>query len=339
MISLVSTVLNDKQGAIALLDDLENQSRFPDEMVVVDGGSKDGTWELLLQRAHALPFLLRPIQIIGANVSHGRNQAIEAAKGEWIVSTDFGCRLDPQWIEKLVAPYEQDPSIQVVTGSWKINKSEIQSSAGWAEWALAQGKIGMIATSTCLASTRSIAFHKSVWLEFGKYPEDLSLAGDDAIFSLWMVSSKKRILAAPEALCTWHRFHKLSSYLKESKRNFIGCGEALFFLNFGIKTGIQTLLEILSLLALCIMKHPLVLLFFLLFWMKRFLKWGRALRFIIKTEPWSLPKIISLLPWIIAFDLGTRWIGVRGFWQGFIQGTWKCQSTRHLLTRLQIPRW
>ncbi len=339
MISLVSTILNDKAGALLLFIDLEKQSRFPDEMVVVDGGSQDGTWEFLLQRVNTLPFPLRPIQINGANVSHGRNQAIEAAQGEWIVTTDFGCRLDPLWIEKLVSPYEQDRTIQIVTGSWKINHSEIHSPAAWAEWALAHGEIGMVATPTCLASTRSIAFHKSVWSEFGKYPEDLSLAGDDAIFSLWMVSSKKRIAAAPEAICTWHRFDKLSSYFKESKRNFLGCGEALFFLNFGLKTGIQSALELLSLLALCLLSHPLSLLFFILIWTKRFLKWGKALRFLIETEHWSIGKGIRLLPWIIAFDVGTRWIGIRGYWQGFLQGFWRCRNTRSLLSRLQIPRW
>ena len=339
MVSLVSTILNDKQGAIALLRDLEKQSRFPDEIVVVDGGSRDGTWEYLLERVSSLPFLLRPIQIPGANVSHGRNQAIEASQGEWIVSTDFGCRLHPQWIEKLTAPYEQDRSIEIVTGSWDINRSEIHSSAGWAEWALAEGKIGMVATATCLASTRSIAFQKSVWIEFGKYPEDLSLAGDDAIFSLWMVSSKKKIVAAPEALCTWHRFEKLASYWKESKRNFLGCGEALFFLNFGIKTGIQSLLEIVSLVALVIIAHPLSFLFFIMIWMKRFLKWGSALRYLSETEQWPSGKLIQILPWIMAFDVGTRWIGVRGFWQGFVQGFWKCRSTRKLMSDLQIPRW
>jgi glycosyltransferase involved in cell wall biosynthesis len=339
MISLVSTILNDKAGAIALFEDLQKQTRFPDEMVVVDGGSNDGTWELLQEYAAKLPFLLRPLQIPGANVSHGRNQAIEHSHGEWIVSTDFGCRLDPRWVEKLVEPYEKDPSVQIVTGSWKIDKSEIDSPAAWAEWTLALGKIGMVATETCLASTRSIAFHQSVWVELGKYPEDLSLAGDDAIFSLWMVSSKKKIAAAPEVLCIWHRFKKLQSYWKEAKRNFLGCGEALFFLNFGIKTGIMTAIEILTLLAIALIPHPVILFAFLLIWSKRIFRWSHAVRFLVDQEKWPLSRALQLLPWIIAFDLGTRWIGIRGYWQGVIQGTWKCRSCRRLMTRLQIPRW
>ncbi len=339
MISLVSTILNDKAGAQALFKDLRLQTRFPDEMVVIDGGSRDGTWEFLQASVSQLPFLLRPIQIPGANVSHGRNQAIEHSQGEWIVSTDFGCRLDSRWVEKLVEPYEKDPTVQIVTGSWRIEKSEIHTPAGWAEWALALGKIGMIATPTCLASTRSIAFHKSVWIEIGKYPEDLSLAGDDAIFSLWMVSSGKKIAAAPEAMCTWHRFEKLQSYLKEAKRNFLGCGEALFFLNFGIKTGIMTIIEILTLILVALFPHPLFLLFFGLVWSKRFFRWSHAVRFLVDEEKWSFSRTIRLLPWIVAFELGTRWIGIRGYWQGVLQGTWKCRQCRQLITRLQIPRW
>jgi glycosyltransferase involved in cell wall biosynthesis len=49
-------------------------------------------------------FPVRVIERPGSNISQGRNAAIAEASGDVIVSTDAGVRLDPQWLEKLVAP-------------------------------------------------------------------------------------------------------------------------------------------------------------------------------------------------------------------------------------------
>ncbi len=340
--TLVSTILNDRAGAVRLIEDLKNQTRFPSEFVVVDGGSRDGTYEFLMEAATTLPFPLRVSKVQGANVSRGRNLAIESASHPVIVSTDFGCRLDPYWMEELVAPFEKDPSIEIVTGSWQIRESDRQTPAQWAEWALANGRIGMIATPTCLASTRSIAFRKSVWQAFGRYPEDLTLAGDDALFSLWMVSSGKKIAAAPKAMCDWHRFPRLKSYFKEARRNFFGCGEALFFLNFGLKVGLLHLLEILSLSALIlssiwlrlISPEWIALAFFTAFlWSKRLIRWATAWRWLARHQR------LDLAGWVVLFDLGTRFYGVLGYWTGFVNGFFKCHECRVKVHKLGIPRW
>jgi glycosyltransferase involved in cell wall biosynthesis len=342
--SLVSTVLNDVEGVREMLADLCAQTRLPDEFVVVDGGSKDGTYELLLAEAPRLPFKLRALQEKGCNVSRGRNLAIEAASHDVILTTDFGCRLDKGWVEGLVRPFEADPTVEIVTGSWRIRPEDVHTDAQWAEWALAGGKMEMVATPTCLASTRSLALKKQVWIDFGRYPEDLSLAGDDAIFSLWMVAAKKRIAAAPDAWCYWHRFEKLRSYLREARRNFRGAGEAIFFLNYGIKTGALFVLEMLSVLALVatLVALPFGLspwwaagaaVAFAVLWAKRFAKWARAigyLRRVGKGEHWAMvPRL----------ELGVRYNGVLGYWQGFFHGRTHCRACRAKMATLKVPRW
>jgi cellulose synthase/poly-beta-1,6-N-acetylglucosamine synthase-like glycosyltransferase len=343
-VSLVSTVLNDIQGAKHLIADLIAQTCYPDEFVVVDGGSRDGTYEFLCAQVGQVPFSLRVLQVPGANVSRGRNLAIEAAEHDVLLTTDFGCRLDSRWVEELLTPFERDTSVEIVTGSWKIPQEQVQTPAQWAEWALANGKLELIATPTCLASTRSLAFKKQVWRDFGKYPEDLSLAGDDAIFSLWMVSSGRRIAAAPNAMCYWHRFPTLKSYWKEARRNFRGAGEALFFLKYGVKVGMLLFLELVSVAVVLAVAIAVAfglpigwlvgaIAIALLLWSRRILRWVRAVQILQqakKTQYWQ---------WVIAFEMGSRIYSIYGYWQGFFHGFWHCQDCRNQVRRLQIDRW
>jgi len=84
-VSVVSTVLNEAGSLPRLLDSLAAQTQPPDEVVVCDGGSTDGTLPLLEAESR---LSLRVVRRPGANISQGRNAAIEAATGEVIAVTD-----------------------------------------------------------------------------------------------------------------------------------------------------------------------------------------------------------------------------------------------------------
>ena len=96
-ISAVVPTLNDRDGLDQLIHALAQQTRAPDEVVVVDGGSTDGTKELLdAWRAETdVPVKF----IVGQSLSIGsaRNAGVEAAAHDWIAYTDAGCRPIPGW--------------------------------------------------------------------------------------------------------------------------------------------------------------------------------------------------------------------------------------------------
>ena len=77
--ALIVTVLNEAATIDALLESIAAQTRPPDEVVVVDGGSTDGTWERLQRGRTRLP--LHVLRAPGANIARGRNLAIEADDG------------------------------------------------------------------------------------------------------------------------------------------------------------------------------------------------------------------------------------------------------------------
>jgi len=93
------------------------QSRLPDELIIVDGGSTDGTFELLSDFKPKSPIPMHIFQENGCNISRGRNLAISHAKYPIIAVTDFGCRSEKNWLRNLLFPFEKDISIQMV-GGW-----------------------------------------------------------------------------------------------------------------------------------------------------------------------------------------------------------------------------
>ena len=105
-VSLICTTLNEGSSIQKLLDSLVRQTRLPDEIIFVDGGSSDNTVAILERYAseHQLP--LQVIVAPGANISQGRNIAIEAATGPIIASTDAGVRLDTRWLEEILKPLQ-----------------------------------------------------------------------------------------------------------------------------------------------------------------------------------------------------------------------------------------
>ena len=105
-VSLIATVLNGADHIEDFLGSLAAQTRAPDEVVIVDGGSTDGTVDLLA-RAEGVTLIEEP----GANISRGRNVAIAGAAHDVIAVTDADCVLEPTWLEELLRPLDEGADV------------------------------------------------------------------------------------------------------------------------------------------------------------------------------------------------------------------------------------
>jgi glycosyltransferase involved in cell wall biosynthesis len=176
-ISVIVTIKNEGDTIADLLESLIAQTRPADEIVVCDGGSSDNTLETLQVYRQWLP--LQVITAPGANISQGRNRAIEASTGDIIAVTDAGVVLDPSWLEELTSPilsgetavvsgwFEADPftDFEVVMGATVLpSRREIEPEK-------------------FLPSSRSVAFLKDAWRSVGGYPEWLDY-GEDLVFDM-----------------------------------------------------------------------------------------------------------------------------------------------------------
>ena len=97
-VSVITTVLNEAGSIGVLLGSLLRQTRLPGEVVLVDGGSTDGTLEVVECYARKASLPIRSLRVPGCNISEGRNAAIAAAHGEIIAVTDAGVRLAEDWL-------------------------------------------------------------------------------------------------------------------------------------------------------------------------------------------------------------------------------------------------
>ena len=219
MISLIVTVLNEGDSIRPLLDSIKGQTRQPDEIVIVDGGSADNTVNVIQSYRADLPIrlLIEP----GCNISQGRNHAIAAAQGDIIAVTDAGVRLDKNWLQKISAPLLADPALHVVGGFFLADpQTPFEVALGATTLPLARE----IDAATFLPSSRSIAFRKAAAEKAGLYPVWLDYC-EDLIFDLRLRAAGP-FAFAPEALVHFRPRPSLRAFFRQYYLYARGDGKA-----------------------------------------------------------------------------------------------------------------
>ena len=184
-VTVTATVLNEAEDIDALVATLVQQTLRP-EVIVVDGGSSDGTWERL-QAAQGKYSNLVAIRDESCNlkasrgpIARGRNIGIAAARSEVVACADAGCVYDPEWLERLTAPIVNGGAEYVLGGSCVDPHDQTMWDIASAPFfGLKQGADGT--TKSCTA--RSMAFRKELWERVGGFPET-SFLGEDTSFDL-----------------------------------------------------------------------------------------------------------------------------------------------------------
>src|SRR3989344_1287819 len=100
-ISLIATTLNESASISRFLQSVAKQTRFPDEVIIVDGGSQDDTVQIMRQWAKNFPDV-KIIEKTSINIATGRNIAIANSRYNYIAASDAGCILDPLWLQYLI---------------------------------------------------------------------------------------------------------------------------------------------------------------------------------------------------------------------------------------------
>lgn len=221
-VSVICTVYNEASSITGLLDSLARQTRAPDEVVIVDGGSTDGTLEVLQEYAVRGSLPLHILSRPGLNISAGRNAAIAAAGGEIIAATDAGVRLDADWLEHLVDPFAQDPAPDVVSGFFIADPhSTFEKALG----AITLPRLQELDLAAFNPSSRSVAFYRSAWEQVGGYPEWLDYC-EDLVFDLTLRDAGCTFAFAPAAQARFRPRPNLGAFYRQYYRYARGDGKA-----------------------------------------------------------------------------------------------------------------
>jgi glycosyltransferase involved in cell wall biosynthesis len=227
-VSLVATVRNAEPFVQEFLDSIQAQTRPPDEVVVVDGGSTDDTYRIL-RAAEGVT----AISETGANIARGRNLAIKAATHDVIAVSDADCILAPDWLERILEPLERGADVSAgfyrpLIGSFLETCAAAVALPGPEDL-----------PSGWLPSARSVAFRREAFEAGGGYPEWLDIGEDMYLNHRW-VDAGLQIQRAPNAVVYWRirptlaeTWHQYVRYAEgDARAGMYGRRHAIRFLTY-----------------------------------------------------------------------------------------------------------
>lgn len=217
-ISLITTVRNEGGGAAALIDGVRCQSRQPDEWIVVDGGSSDDTARIFSSAPQCT------LRVSPGGISNGRNLAISMARHAVIAVIDGGCVPEPEWLERLVVPIEDETlRAEVSVGATTPRVTRPFDAAQWIVLDQFVRRNG--GRRRPAASSRSLAFRREVWEE-QSFPEWLETGEDSWLIDQWRLRGRQ-IVRVDGAVVEWELPVSLADVRRQHLRYMRGDGRAL----------------------------------------------------------------------------------------------------------------
>lgn len=214
-VSLVATVKDAAEHVEEFLESVRAQTTPPDEILIVDGGSTDGTLEIL-RAASDVGLLEAP----GANIARGRNLAIEVATHDTIAVSDADCVLAPGWLDHLTRALEA--GADVAMGYYRpVTRSFFETCAA----AIAIPEPDEVDEGSFMPSSRSIAFRREMFERTGGYPEWLEV-GEDMYLNHRLRDLYADMVFVPEAVAYWRMRPGLGQTFRQYFRYAEGDGVA-----------------------------------------------------------------------------------------------------------------
>lgn len=177
-VSVVIPTRDRRELVLRALESVMKQTRTPDQIVVVDDGSRDGTAEAVGVRFPRAEILSQA----PAGVSAARNRGVRATSGEWIAFLDSDDEWKPAKLARQLEELERHPTcavchcdeIWIRRGNQVLQRKIHRKRGGWIfEHCLAR----------CAISPSAALMRRSLFDEVGGFDESLPACED---YDLWL---------------------------------------------------------------------------------------------------------------------------------------------------------
>jgi glycosyltransferase involved in cell wall biosynthesis len=194
--SVIITVFNEENNIKKVISALKNQSSPVRELIIVDGGSRDQTFEILQSEAKNWPEL-KVFQVKG-NRSVGRNFGVSNSHFPILVLTDAGCLPETDWLYEITKPFS-DSKTAIVSGYYR-GVPENTFQACLVPYVLVMPD--RVDPNKFLPSARSMAIRRTAWDNSGGFDPKLD-HNEDFAYSHWLEKMGLKIVFASGAIVAW----------------------------------------------------------------------------------------------------------------------------------------
>jgi len=192
MISVIIPAYNAASTIGHCLEALSAQTCPPDEVIVVDDGSTDGTAQV------AKSFGVRVISQPNAGPAAARNRGATAAHGDILLFTDADCIPAPDWVERMVTAFA-DPGVAGAKGAYLTRQREPVARFVQIEY---EDRYDHMRGQPAIdfVDTYSAAYRRDVFVEAGGFDATFPTASvEDQEFSFRLAARGHRLVFVPQA--------------------------------------------------------------------------------------------------------------------------------------------
>ena len=199
-ISTVIPTYNRREFLPRAIDSVLGQTDPPDEIIVVDDGSTDGTSRMLAQRYPTV----KVIEQENGGVSAARNTGVEQACFEWPAFLDSDDAWLPRKLERQSAALSENEGIPVCHTDDIWMRKGIRFNQG-KRYQKAGGRIFRKCLPVCIISPSSVLIDREIFQRVGLFDPSLPAAED---YDLWLrICARYEILYINEPLIVKYDGH------------------------------------------------------------------------------------------------------------------------------------
>jgi len=224
----VSVILLTKNSASTVRNSIESvfqQTRQPDEVVVIDGSSRDGTLEIVKK------YSVKLTSELGLGFGYARNLGVKNASGDVVFFLDSDCYAELDWIANALPHFDGNPEIVGVTGQTHLWNTDSPVARFLA---YVGGRVNMPSDKRFvkIAPTMNLALRREVIDKVGGFDETLIRCEDTDL--TYKISQSHKILYDPNVNIWFKGSPNLRVASRKCIRHFVGVGQ--LFAKHGFKS-------------------------------------------------------------------------------------------------------